>query len=611
MNCRRSQRALRQRLDETLQLDLELRLQSHLADCARCRAFDARAQALEEALVRLPEPPVERLDVERALQAVRVARVARVPATTVARPWRRVAAVVVGSAAASFALWIALSEDTRSREQLADSERVTPTEVTPAPEPPTLVEAELSPLAPVEASTSQLAPEQVLDVERLAAARTEVRERLSVLGASLELDATPEEVEAFAQLFELDTLALRRGDWPVRRIVEGSLSLDDLAVASAAARYLGARGDSSSLRHLRAALQREELAPVAVRAMIDLGPTGVESLGLALTVPEARDMAIIGLVRMGNRPAAEQLARGYEASLNGESGADAELLDALAQLGTPALPELLALHAQGSLDQYGYHAALENIDGAEAWFTERLEAGDLEHPRSTLDGIGTLAPGVALSWLEGNLHERRYRELTRELLPIVPGSATVACLARLHADSRLSSADLADMTTRALLFDAARFVTAASEHGPGSVNTRETFLELALAIDDERAVMPVLLVSVADAELAESARAEAALRIGVSDNSDALPVLQEVFAMCTSSERQLAAACLIGIARIGGDDALNVVLDGGPRRPNKNIRSLLQRREAGERISPSIYKLARELKPFLSARDQANRRTSS
>jgi hypothetical protein len=52
-------------------LDELFDLEAHVRDCARCRELHEQSHALQEALAEMPAPPVERLDVERALAGIR------------------------------------------------------------------------------------------------------------------------------------------------------------------------------------------------------------------------------------------------------------------------------------------------------------------------------------------------------------------------------------------------------------------------------------------------------------------------------------------------------------------------------------------------------------
>ncbi len=606
MKCRSAQRALRLQLDDSLALERELALEHHLADCASCRSRAMQMQALEEALVRLPQPPVERLDVERAVAQVR-ARCEVAPVEPVERGHLlRQGAIVLAAAAAGLLLWTALREgEARETVRTPSEQLVTERRVTPEDGP------DLRPTEPSPLNTSTAAEFVPLDTHRLAAAREEVRTALRELGTGIGLDASREEVLALAELFDLNTLALRRGDWPVRSIVEGMLTSDELGIARAAARYLGVRAGSSSARRLRAVLEHEELSSSIVLALVDLGAGGQEGLADALELPAVRDVALGGLVQLATPTAAAHLGSALESTATGDASWSQALLDGLAQMGTVGLPELLQLHANETLDDETWLAALQDVQGASEWFARRLGQGQLSKPRTSLIATRALAPDETLTWLEAHLYERAYQELSREFLPTLAGERVVTILARLHEDSRLASDDLAAMLKAALETDTQRFVRALQTRSSVSTSQRQTLLEMLLALSEPDLAIPALMAAVGASDLSESARSEAALHIGESSTDGALPALTAAFADCTLSERKLAAACLLGIVRIGGLEAVASALDGGPRRTTQNIRSLLQRREAEERLIPSIYKLSRELKPFLSARDRETRRTSS
>ncbi len=93
--CRECREAVLRELDRELSLDRALALDAHVAACRECAEFARRANHIDEALLRLAEPPEENVDVERNVRDV-LRRIASDPRTTVgsrAMQWRRVAAV--------------------------------------------------------------------------------------------------------------------------------------------------------------------------------------------------------------------------------------------------------------------------------------------------------------------------------------------------------------------------------------------------------------------------------------------------------------------------------------------------------------------------------------
>ena len=602
MNCRHARRDLRRRIDESLDIQRELELEAHLSECSRCRGFDRRAQTLEETLARLPEPPLAGLDVEHAVAVVRSRRQAdrgEQARKSKRTQWIRWAVPL----AAGLVLWAGLdilSGGPDSTTEPGADAVASAALMAPPGEELVSAQEELT-------STSDgpaLDPGQPIDHDRLAQVRAEVRAHLAQLGGSLPPDPTSQDLAALAEGFDLATVGLARGDWPVLRIVEGVLAEPEPLLARTAARYLGLRGSLSSVRHLRQALKRDDLARDAALALGDMGAAGLDGLAQAVDVPLARAVAIEGLVRVGSVPAAGYLSLAYERD------ADPVLLTALGAMGAEALPEVLALHVRGLLDEDLYLKTLGGIEGAGAWCVEQLEARGFDGEPAVVLGASALEPEHTARWIEAHLHNRDYRELTRRFLPTLPGVAGVRSLIRLHSDSRLSSQDLAQATSAAQRLDGERFAVVALERGPGTLKSREVLLELLLAAPEDAGLL-ALSVCAGDTELPQTERTTAALRLGESDLPDALPVLARVFSQCSSAERNLAAACLLGIDRLGGLQAVEPLLQGGPRRTYQNILALLQSSSGDEHSAPSIYKLARELRSFLSARDRMTPSISS
>lgn len=174
LSCRRARALVVASRDGGLRLEARLALDAHLADCQACRALDARDAALEEALARLEEPPVERLDLEAAVRAVRAGIAQRERRALERRRRLRPIAIAV-ALAAGLALALALL---RARPAAV---REAPRLVEHVPEQ----RAEETALAPRE-----IPPEHSSgDVERLAAARTRCAEAFD---AALALDADVE-----------------------------------------------------------------------------------------------------------------------------------------------------------------------------------------------------------------------------------------------------------------------------------------------------------------------------------------------------------------------------------------------------------------------------------
>ena len=221
-----------------------------------------------------------------------------------------------------------------------------------------------------------------------------------------------------------------------------------------------------------------------------------------------------------------------------------------------------------------------------------------------------MQPELAAGWLVEHLHDREHGERWLQLLPRVTGPATVNALLAAADDPRLDSEALVDLTREALERDSWRFVEVTAGRRGVKPDGRRELVALLLEVEAPGAVTP-LVTALEDTELPLELRIEIALHLGEHGTPEVAGALLGRFERCEASERRLAAACLIGLWRLEGEATLLAALDEAPRRTQRNLLSILRRRGRDERLTPSIYKLARELKPFLSERDSANRRSST
>ncbi|MBI5362529.1 MAG: zf-HC2 domain-containing protein, partial [Planctomycetes bacterium] len=97
MNCRRARSALQRAADGELPLGERLEVEAHARDCERCAPLARRLTELDDAFTRFPEPPVESLDLDAQVRAVR-ARVEREHDAPVRVPVRRRALVLAAAA---------------------------------------------------------------------------------------------------------------------------------------------------------------------------------------------------------------------------------------------------------------------------------------------------------------------------------------------------------------------------------------------------------------------------------------------------------------------------------------------------------------------------------
>ncbi len=659
MKCRDARRALERRIDERLALEVGFELDAHLERCAACRERLQRGDALGEALARMPEPPLERIDVEHSVSAIRArveaARGAAAPASRRRAPLVTWAAV---AAAASLALALVWSERGSDSSQngaggpspavagqalendatgVASATGVATSSATDAPTNTTTPAPVRSPSDPGAVTSGATATETTaprnpnpVDAQRLGRARGEVRGRLLAAAEGLGPSPRLEDLTAFVRRFDESTADLRSEDWPVLRLVEGALHDDDANIAVLAARYLGRRGDRATWPRLENALEREDLQFVVVDAFADAGEAGFDGLASALRRPDLREAALLALSDAGSEAAArciaDQLARERAAagevalleapSRNAESQetpaprapAQSDLLEALVGFDDHAVGVLLALGEDGALPFEELLGALERMPAAPEWLADALdEAPRARDPEMLVRCATQLQPEAAAEWLLDHARDRRHAALVRSELPRVAGEAGVAALIVLAEDQRTSSDTLDALVGQSLEFDAERFATHAEQL---PVLHQVVLAELLIGAEDPLAVHG-LRVLAQGVQMPEELRRDVLLAIGeVGDETD-VELLLALFADLREHERLLAASGLVALHALGGDPAVQRALEGAEERDLRNLLGLLRRRKAGSGTTSSIYKLARGLRPFLSARDRATQDSSS
>lgn len=639
MKCRDARRALERRLDERLALEVGFQLDAHLEDCAPCRERLQRGDALDEALARMPEPPLDRLDVEHSVSAIRARLEAERGVASSAPPRRKVLLTWTAvAAAASLALAVAWSQRDSAPEPMgpgASSPAVAqtspgeptnndPTPVASAPQAspsgdPSSLQTTPVP-SPSDPSAAALRNPNPVDSLRLERARGEVRGRLLVAAEGLEASPRLEDVTAFVLRFDAATSDLRSGDWPVLRLVERALRDGEADVAVPAARYLGRRGDRATWSRLEAALEREDLQFAVVDALTDAGEDGFDGLASALRRPDLREAALLALRDAGSEAAAERIASvlteeraaateegSLEASAAGGVASD-DLLEALVSFDAHATGTLIALGENGALSPEEVYAALERMPAAPEWLATALDrTGRTDDPDLLVRCATRLHPEAAAEWLIDHARDRRHGALVRSELPRVAGEAGVAALITLAKDERTPGGTLDALVGRSLQVDAERFASHARQ---ASIGHQVLLAELLIGAEDPLAIHG-LRVLAQETGMQENVRRDVLLAIGeVGDETD-IDLLLALSADLQEPQRMLAASGLVALHALGGDSAVQRALEGAEERDLRNLLGLLRRRKAGSGTTSSIYKLARGLRPFLSARDRATQDSSS
>lgn len=623
-SCRKARGWILRARDGELGLDLDLRLQAHVADCDECAELWRRSAALEEAFTRLPQPPVESLDVGAAVARVRarceaddarrrsgrrtlVRRLALAAAlvllvTAVAlRPWRDAGTPRVGGAG----------------PQLAQATEGLATESLPPETTPSDLAGALEVEDGLVVSLEPRPEPEPLDEGRIEDSRARVR---SALAQAIESHPVEAGAEDFARELDERLRPLEREGWPVTRLVERFASDEEMGLAVGAVRYLGLRGDRLSARRLARLLEGRStgadalaLRRAVVFALADAGDDGLVGLELAARDPElAADVLQVALA-VGGARAARRVVEVIETWVEID-GASQELdvaLDGLARLGRPGFDALFGLAARRVLPRERVLAALEDVRGGRELVLERIAAGPARREvELTLAAAGRLSADAALPWIEERCLEREHRAAALACLVELGTSEALDVLFELRDGGRLAEDDVRASLAR---LEARRPGTTAGYVARLSAADDAAGLELVLSclLEVEAPWAGSGLAALAiDPLLGEDERVWAALAVGEVDALDQLEDLSRALSALAPDSKRLAAAYLLSIHDLGAAPAVRGALRGiEPGRLEELLR-LLERRSRERNLAAPMFKLARSLEPWLEAENPERRRTS-
>jgi len=573
-SCREIRAGIAASLDESLPIEAVFAIEEHVRGCEACRAEHELARELEAALARIPEPPVDRLDVERAVATVRAAiDPGRTPVAR--RRWIPIA--VAAACAASLLLTLRLP--------------------LPHPHP-----ARPSVPAPALVEEPRILPEPPPDprnAARAQQARDEVRCVLARAAASPPQD--------LASVFDEGARDLDRAGWPVLRLVEGALGDPELPVARAAARVLGARADRLAIRALESAFARPELRVDAALALCDAGDLGVESLEPALQDPRTRPLVLERLVARRGEPTVrviETFVRdaGRLAPAPDRSALVLEGIDSLARLGPDAVVPLLRLGSSGAIAPAEAIDALARTEGAGDAVADLV----LARPRAVddalaLQAVAALAPPRALPLLERRaLESREHRREVVDAIAACGGEGGLAALLRLLASGKIAESELEEPIAACL--------SRARDAGAGVVQAftragRRVELQVSHAFlvgHAGAACAPAFVALGGCAMLPASDRRWAVLLAGEVGRASDAEAVAELYASLKPAERELRAACLVAIRELAGLERVERALEGLPPRALRRALSLLADADAKSRPVSTVAHLARELESALA-----------
>ena len=604
--CTRARRAIPLALDGELALSERFRLDAHLERCSRCRALWEEQETLEQALADLPEAPLDRLDLDVQVAAVRAgierareedAHGDGLPERPSLPPVRRAPSRrrAMGLAAAAVMLagaWV-LWQLRTSPPAPAPVDRIVS-----APEP------ESTEPTPPQPSAEGLDAQPTVDddgdvvLSRLRQARAHVAAELRVAWTGLEALAPRDEVEAAAQAFDAATLELEP-DWPLLRIVQGLAVGEDRDLGAAALRYLGVRGDGIAAGVLRDALGEADLGLVAVAALGDLGSAGLDALGEALVDVDLGPAARDALLAHGGQEAVAVLAEVLGQQLRRGEPAD-ELLELLATVEPSAAPELLNLVQRGLVSRGQALDLLARSPGAGEALMDRLEAGESRWSEALVfEALAVLRPAEGLAWIEERVTVRRLREPALACLASYADPDALQVLVRLHANGRVRG-DLVEGAARDLLTRDPRAAVDLARRRPPELDDDPAALYQLLVATESAAAVPGLAALVYEPWLGSESRAWAALAVGELGTPDAARDLIEGLPRLGGGEEFIAAACLMAATQLAGPDLALRAVDAvgvADRSRERLMDQLADVSEQGLRVK-TLHRVARELKPY-------------
>jgi len=630
--CRRMrERALRE-LDRELNIDEALELDAHLAECDACREFVRSAQSLEGLLQSLGEPPVEQLDIERNVLAIRerIASPTAVERRRSSRVWPIALAVAASVALLAWRFGVrsegadAPQDDSSRREVAATVETVRDDVAHDAGPVDEVVAPSSEQIEALDAPASQVAAASVVpeessdasvpgaarsapsfDAERHEAARTALREVFVSAAAQLPALATTEQASRFAD--QVDALASQGGlsAWPLPRLAATLLDDASPGVARAAIRYVGLRGDRLSAAELerRAAEDLE-----ALLARVDRLDGDSVAVRAACLDPERSEFVLERLAACDEPTRLRVLRGALEARPEGELRE--RLLDRLVQNEPFAVDALARLAFDGWISPAETTRAFHRISlHPESFIALATRPG--ERLEAWIDLAAFLRVEPLLPWLEALARQPRTREVAVAAVARVGGCASLDALLRL-IDAGVAPVESFDLALDLVLDRDARGLRDWVEASVATKDARvaSRLLDALAGSRKPPAALGLLSIAVGDnvaleeRELALDALGDLAAQLDPEVAAEAIDELTRLFRTLETRERRLAAACVISIQRLGGAAAVDRLLAGAPRRASQRVLDVI----AGSAPrSVSRVQLARALEPWLDARTEAPR----
>ena len=625
--CRRARRRILLAVDGELPVEEQFALEAHVARCTSCAAEHARARALQELLMGVPEPPLERQDLDAACHSIHRKIAAgsvsmdlagspshgsreRASAPLAGRrrlAWAAGLLALVGSG--SFvAAWLR----SRASEPAAGSSGASIAAVEPRDVALGSGDESGVPKLAGGSASDRNSPRVDPDEHFVEG---QVRASLLELVRDARLRAAP---ERFARRFE-ESLRPFRG-WPVEHMVRRQLVDPNAELASAAALYLGECRNPLSATALANALGRAELVPQVLQALGRHGEDGLPGMERLLGEPAWAALALREMSRVGGERAARSIEIALRRRLSPRSDASLPMatsyLAALARCGPAAVAPMVRLaddldrgRASGDgLELDDVFRALSSVeDGAHA-LADWIDSQGLPEPSAVLfEALARLQPLEALAWLEERCTQYRYRHGALACLARWEGTAPVEALLRLDRGGAVPDEELAGALARLARADGERIGSFA--HGlirAGDHGEIERAFELLVASSEPNAASGLLVFALSES-VTRDVRQLSALSVGELGGADEGRALLEGFAQLGPADRRLAAAFLISIHSLLGESGTLEALGGFSSSSVRRTRVALEDVEREGSSAGGWNRVARALEDGLVQRQQSQR----
>tara|TARA_R110002126_G_scaffold12416_1_gene53953 strand:- start:6342 stop:8312 length:1971 start_codon:yes stop_codon:yes gene_type:complete len=612
-------------------------LEQHATTCERCAVELERVDALTEALGTLPEPPVERVNLDDVLARIGSAIDAdNAPVHDLATHRRRwAAAVPIAAVAIAAAAVLLIVMGTKwwspgtSNSTIADGDS---DRSEPAVDGPDVDESDAGPTNLVD-NTPQLAdasdaattttpptwehlPPTDFDASRHASVRD------AVYAALIECSTDADPLGDAAWIEALEVRAAEVGqDWPLAELARSFLTDDDPAVVRAAARVIGRRGGRIGAKSLERLLQDASVREVALLALDELGDIGLPMLARAFWHPDHQDLVAQRVASHSPERRRAFVTRAISLAPRKNTGfvGTTRMLDWLDAEDPADVAWMLDMARDRRFDPSALIAALADSTLGRARLTGQVRDRNSRLPELfRIDAASHLAFPDAVEWLRVRAQAGRHRSEALMALARVPGPEALEALLRVEDARSVDPALFLQAWTTAVAVDDGRLEQVARSWGRDRDHC-ESLAQL-LVLTDTPGAHRALLQLCSWPGLPETVARDAMLQlVRPGAPLDLTGDVQVLYERIDPERASLAAICVLIVHTHGGEAAVRDLLDPasplteptGHRTGDTRVDRIVQRLESDARrgARETLWLLERDLEPVLHARDQRDPRT--